>query len=268
MSNSVPYFRRGLRKVGGWLHPYSAKYIMALSEAQYLIGERGSVGEIGIHHGKLFILMAALTCASEHAWGIDVFDDQHMNVDRSGQGNKKIFLENMERWLPQFKDFHIIQKLSFDVQPFELLEACGRSRLVSIDGGHTAECVINDLSLVEAVLTQRGVVVLDDYFNAYWPEVSDGVQEYLRSGRSTLAPFAITPNKVYLTPEGSVSLYRKEMRASQAYHYEKTSKLLGCEVDIFGLLDFTFSSKKRFIEYVKSTPMAPYAKAVKAKLGL
>jgi len=111
------------------------------------------------------------------------------------------------------------------------------------------------------------VIVVDDYFNEYWPEVSSGVQQYIRSGNSKLRPFAITPNKVYLAPAASASAYRKAMRESQGYYREKTSKLLGFEVDIFGMLDFTFSSKKRLIEFVKTTPIAPYAKALRAKLG-
>ena len=121
--------------------------------------------------------------------------------------------------------------------------------------------------MVEAILTDRGVIIIDDYFNEYWPEVSSGVQRYLRSGNSKLRPFAITPNKVYLAPAESVPAYRSAMRQSQGYYHEKTSRLLGFDVDIFGLLDFTFSAKKRLIEFVKTTPIAPYAKALKARLG-
>jgi hypothetical protein len=82
-----------------------------------------------------------------------------------------------------------------------------------------------------------------------------------------LRPFAITPNKVYLAPKQSVSTYRAAIRQSQGYYYEKTSRLMGFDVDIFGLLDFTFSAKKRLIEFVKTTPIAPYAKALRARLG-
>jgi hypothetical protein len=267
MSDSSIYLRRGVGKVSGWLNGYSAKYIVALSDAQIRLGESGSVGEIGVHHGKLFILLALQTQLDERAFGIDIFGDQHLNADRSGKGDKQILFSNMRKWADRVKDARIIQKLSSDVEPAEILETCGRARLVSIDGGHTEECVINDLSLVEAVLTDRGIIIVDDYFNEYWPEVSSGVQRYLQSGDSKLRPFAITPNKVYLAPKESVSTYRAAMRQSQGYYYEKTSRLLGFDVDIFGLLDFTFSAKKRLIEFVKATPIAPYAKALRAKLG-
>jgi hypothetical protein len=261
------YLRRGLRKVNGWLNPYSAKYIAALSDAQARMGERGAIGEIGIHHGKLFILMALSKQGNESAFGIDVFDNQHLNADQSGKGDKQLFWANMRRWAVQIKDVHLFQELSFDVKAMAILEKSGRARLVSIDGGHTEECILNDMALMEEILTDRGVVVLDDYFNEYWPEVSSGVQRYIRSGNSRLRPFAITPGKVYLAPAQSVSTYRDEMRRSQAYYYEKTSKLLGFEVDIFGMLDFTFSFKKRLIEFVKATPLAPYAKTLKAKIS-
>src|SRR5690606_13735714 len=44
-------------RVEGWLHQYSAKFIADLSREQSRMGIVGSLGEICIHHGKLFLVL-------------------------------------------------------------------------------------------------------------------------------------------------------------------------------------------------------------------
>lgn len=93
------YLRRGCRNVGGWLFPYSARFIDSLLALQLESGVRGAVGEIGVHHGKLFILLALGRRPDEAAFAIDVFGDQHLNTDASGAGDRDIFVANTRRWL-------------------------------------------------------------------------------------------------------------------------------------------------------------------------
>ena len=37
----------------------------------------------------------------------------------------------------------------------------------------------NDLNLAQSVLCKGGILVLDDFFNEYWPEVAIGSHEIL-----------------------------------------------------------------------------------------
>jgi peptide chain release factor 2 len=53
--------------------------------------------EIGVHHGRLFIPMALARRPGERALAIDVFEDQHLNVDHSGKGDRARFEENVAR---------------------------------------------------------------------------------------------------------------------------------------------------------------------------
>lgn len=263
-ANRQAYLKRGYRTVGGWLFPYSATFIDAIGDLQNRSGIRGAVGEIGVHHGKLFILMALSRQAGEQAIAIDIFGDQHLNLDASGAGDRTIFEGNLQQWLGRDGDVTILQRSSFDVSSADILDSVGPLRLASIDGGHTEDCVINDFSLIEAVLAPRGVVILDDYFNEYWPDVASGVARYLLNPEARLRPFAITPNKTYFTFASDVTFYRSALRGHCDYHYEKTARIFGCDVDIYGTQAFTFSLKKRLIEWVKSTPAAPYARALRA----
>ncbi|MCW0234839.1 MAG: class I SAM-dependent methyltransferase [Ferrovibrio sp.] len=258
------YLKRGYRRIGGWLFPYSARFIDSLLDLQLESGVQGAVGEIGVHHGKLFLLLALGRRPGESAFAIDVFDDQHLNLDRSGAGDRDIFLANARRWLEPANRLDILQRSSLDVRPDDLLRLCGPVRLASIDGGHTEDCVLNDLALIGAVLAPRGVVVLDDNFNEFWPDVSSGVARYLFDPAARLRPFAITPNKTYFAAAEDAGFYRRALRNRNGYYFEKTARLFGNDVDIFGTQAYSFSLKKRVIEWVRHTPVAPYARALRA----
>ena len=75
----------------------AARIIVALTERQRSLGIGGGAAEIGVHHGKLFILLYLLCQASEKAVAIDLFEDQHLNIDHSGSGDLAKFRGNLER---------------------------------------------------------------------------------------------------------------------------------------------------------------------------
>ena len=74
----------------GWVEPQTLDILRTLSEAQDGAGVEGAVAEIGVHHGKLFIAMQLLNRPGAPAVAIDVFDDQELNVDQSGRGDRAV----------------------------------------------------------------------------------------------------------------------------------------------------------------------------------
>lgn len=257
------YIIFGLRQVEGWLDPYSADVITALSEIQRRSKFVGAVGEIGVHHGKLFILLALTSTEDEKSFAVDVFENQKLNVDRSGRGDRDKFLSNFEVWAGAPSDVIIISRSSLDVRPKDILSTCGHARLVSIDGGHTEECAMNDLRLIESVLTETGIVVLDDYFNQEWPDVSTGASKYLSDPTTKLRPFAISPGKVYLTAPSNADFYRSQLRQQERFKVDKFTKMFGHEVDIYGCSPRRFTLVGYIKELIKRSPLGPYMLAAK-----
>jgi hypothetical protein len=80
------YARHGHHLVKGWLVPGAAEAIILLSQEQRDHGLQGGVAEIGVHHGRLFILLYLLGSRNEPSVAIDIFKKQQLNVDRSGAG--------------------------------------------------------------------------------------------------------------------------------------------------------------------------------------
>ena len=197
MSRVASYIRRDMRSVDGWLHPTSAAAIAEL-------GSGGNAAEIGVHHGKLLILLSLLC---DHAYAIDVFDSAR-NVERSGDGDRGIFEHNMRRFGGACTTIQTDSRL---LDPALLPPI----RLFSVDGAHSAEMTEHDLRLAARVLVPGGVVILDDYFNEQWPDVSVGANRVIADG--TLVPFAITPGKLLLT-NGDAGERLERFARSPAFH--------------------------------------------------
>jgi hypothetical protein len=187
--------RAGHKRVEGWLLPGAMRMIAACAGAQTVRGVHGHVGEIGVHHGKLFVFLYLLKAADEKAVAVDLFDQQENNVDGSGRGDLGKLTANLQRHAGR-KDFMSCATDSRKITGGELIEkAGGKFRLFSLDGGHSAAVTAHDLGLAEAALAPGGIIILDDYFNETWPEVSAGTVKYFDTPRG-IAPFAIGANKI------------------------------------------------------------------------
>jgi Methyltransferase domain len=181
--------------VEGWMLPGAVQMIVAISGAQQKLLVRGHIAEIGVHHGKLFILLCLLCGEGERSVAVDLFGDQDKNIDKSGRGDLDKLLANLHRHAGVTNTIvHRGDSLKLDGD-FLVRLAEGHFRLISIDAGHTREATAHDIATAEKALCQGGVIILDDYFNEMWPGVSDGVQDYFRTHRNVV-PFAIGGNKV------------------------------------------------------------------------
>jgi hypothetical protein len=51
------YLRHGHKRVAGWLEPGAAEMIVSVDRAQRQRNVAGNVAEIGVHYGRLFVLL-------------------------------------------------------------------------------------------------------------------------------------------------------------------------------------------------------------------
>lgn len=193
------YIKSGIKKVHGWLEQTDVDYILEIVNYQNQSNIYGSVGEIGVHHGKLFILLNLLTREDEHSFAIDLFDEQKENIDRSGLGDLSIFKSNLDNYATNNQNIEILSMNSLDLDKNFYRETSSKKfKLFSIDGGHHYKAVINDLKIAEEVMVEGGVVLLDDLLNPLWIEVVSAYSSYKLKGGKLVA-FAITKDKLYLT---------------------------------------------------------------------
>lgn len=188
----------GHRQVEGWLGDGALGMTMAISQHQIALGMKGAVGEIGVHHGRFLIALALLKQPTEKVIAIDVFEDQHLNVDWSGSGSREILLLNLQKFGVMMNDIVIHKADSLQMSSSQLLGLSEQYfRLFSVDGGHQVANVLNDIGIVTDVLAPKGVIILDDFFNPDWPGVNEGFFQFMAHS-SSLAPFCYGDNKIFL----------------------------------------------------------------------
>lgn len=196
------YCSTGHKTVEGWLLPGAIDAICELSTLQRRQGIEGPVCEIGVHHGRLFILLHLLSAPNERSLAIDLFEMQDENVDGSGKGSRTHLMRNLGAHGCDLARIELLAENSLRLTAARLVELCGgQPRLFSIDGGHTAETTRNDLVLSSQSICDGGLVILDDYFNSSWPAVSEGACTFMRETNGQLVPVAITSNKFFFTTD-------------------------------------------------------------------
>jgi len=199
------YTAKYLRHVHGWLAREAAEAIIALASAQDANGIRGGAAEIGVHEGRLFILLSLLLHDGDRSLAIDLFDSgQRQNVDDSGYGTKERFEKNTRRYIPR-RDICLIETNSMNVTASDVTSRIGQTRLFSVDGGHTAEIAYHDLCVATGSSCPGGLVIVDDYLSAEWPGVTEGVAQFMLERRVDICPVAFVRNKLLLAiGDGSI----------------------------------------------------------------
>lgn len=225
----LKYVKTGYHKVNGWLSPIAINIITELAVIQQEIGMTGSVGEIGVHHGKLFILIHFLTGQFEKSVAWDLFERQAENIDHSGCGNQSIFKANLQKNKCDLNRIKVITANSMNLTADMIERECeSKPRLFSIDGGHTAEITYHDLSLVSKALKPGGLVIIDDFFNEAWPGVSEGVCQYLIEAEHPLFPVVIAGNKyIFTNDEKMANTYIQRLNIDRPGYITKMSESFG-----------------------------------------
>lgn len=165
-----------------------------LTRAQHKLGIQGALGEIGVHHGKFFVGLAHLALEHEKLYACDVFGEQKLNLDGSGFGDFDAFKSACTKGgiTPDAVTVEKRSSSSLPSLPYKF-------RLFSIDGGHTRELTVNDLTLVACHLQSGGIIILDDITNFEWPGVIDGFFTWMNYFPVEFAAFFVGYNKVFIT---------------------------------------------------------------------
>lgn len=203
------YVRKHWKTIDGWASPLLFERVMLIHHLQRQLGVVGHVGEIGVHHGKLFIFLYLLRRSGERGIAIDLFEEQDLNIDKSGKGDRNIFIKNVERLAADPSALEILATDSTKITGADVSRLVGgKLRLLSIDGGHLKNIVAHDLKTAAECLTEGGVVLVDDYLNPEFPGVTEGTLAFLAEDR-VLRPFCVSTQKLYLTTSGYEQRYAR-----------------------------------------------------------
>lgn len=205
-------FDVALNNMTGWTQVNDLLWTVTLSVVQRIHNVCGAVGEIGVHHGAYYTVLAATAQPSEPLWACDVFEEgfrSGYNVDRSGRGSKTRLLENVRRALDGSADSEREIVLSpftslrlHDAETAKIVDdRVGRFRLLSVDGGHSEVVAFSDLRWTASRILPGGVIALDDVLVSGWPGVSRAVRAFyhmLDRRHERLRPLLLTEKKLFM----------------------------------------------------------------------
>jgi hypothetical protein len=204
----LPVDLAALERIPGWLHPDDVDLTWRVLRSQDARRIRGDVLELGVYKGRYVALLCALTAEpGDRVVGVDGFFERH-GVLLSDDWREKAI-----------QDIRIAVRsvagtdARLEIVPADTMNLTAADigrlttsgfRFVSVDAGHEAENVLNDLRLVSARLVDGGIVAVDDAFNPVVPGVIEGVCRYMMlDGRPRLVPVAIGRNKLFMTSSGA-----------------------------------------------------------------
>jgi len=249
------------KKVEGWLSEIDARVIDLLLSYQKAKGVSGSIAEIGLHHGKLFVLLCTFLQNNEKAYGIDIFDSQVLNLDSSGSGNQGILLKNLTKYKCDMQNIILDPRESEKVNSADVVNAVGGVRFFSIDGGHWYSTVLYDLDLATDCLANGGIIALDDYLRPDWPEVARAFHKWLERNSEVFSIVAIGFNKVYLAHSDWASKYRLIIEEDRHMRFllNKYYKINDEQIPVFSVFSLPeMRLKIRVINYLKLYHLPTY----------
>lgn len=216
-----------------------------------LDGVRGSVLEIGVHHGLSAIAVAALRGDGCSMVAVDTFGASDNVVASGGMStDQRTFRSNMSRF---HGDTAFVRVIAADSRTLKASDIGSGFSFCHIDGGHSTEETHHDLSLAADVAMPGALVALDDYFNPSFPGVSEGTVRYLLEHPGDLVPLAIGANKVMFRRGAAGDL---NARSVERYPFIPRTRAVfsGSEVLVFG------SGIAKYVDVERSAPASLVAR--------
>jgi Methyltransferase domain len=201
------YLRWKIYSINGYLKSLDARLIVALASWQTGNKIVGGLAEIGVHHGKLFFLLALSRQIGEKSLAVDLFEDDEMNASTRFAGRSRAISTHAASLNVRLESTEVLKADSLTLTSEDILSRVGRVRIFSVDGGHLYHHVAHDLPLVFSTLADRGVIVVDDFCNSEWPEVTSATYDFVRAQEGKIVPAILTKKKLYLASPDIASKY-------------------------------------------------------------
>lgn len=240
------YVTEACQNIEGWNWPEAATVLRIIKSFQDELGMKGGAIEIGVHHGRFFLGLHNTLPQGSHSLAIDVFDP-YQNTDNSGEGNKEIFLANVERYAKKDCGVSVWQRDSLSLGPSDVIEArklCGESRVFSIDGGHTPKHTQADFEFAQQVTAMNGVIFLDDFLDARWPGLNNSISKYFFTHNSKFVPFCYCLDKLLFTSMTWYKQYLERFKAeAQKFRNVKLVRIFNHDVLVINRKGLELSSR-------------------------
>jgi hypothetical protein len=210
--------------------PFSVECAISLTlqhQIQEALGFKGDFLEAGVQHGgTAFLSLMAGRPGEKHVL-IDMERSQ-----RFTDGTNK--MPASVRAEIDFRECMTSSPTLADVEKRKF-------RWIHIDAGHLYDEVAYDIKRYAPLLSDEGIIVLDDFFQWRWPEVTEAIQEYFSENRKHFAPLVMGFNKISFCRVGMHETYLKEIEKRALPYYDDVGKFLLFRKKYLGAKCYSFT---------------------------
>jgi hypothetical protein len=182
------YAREGQKSVGGALQAGPLSIVYSVLDAQDQGNIRGNIAEIGVSAGKTFMFLCMALRENERAIAVDPFE-----VPEFGVGDFQAEFEgNLARFGVDrsYVDIYRTRTENLDLNSFADRYP-GNVRFFHVDGGHRRDYVMRDLDIAARTTSPDAVIAIDDFFHYWFPDVTEGVLDWLKANRDDFVALAL-----------------------------------------------------------------------------
>ena len=179
--------------INGWLAPQATEFTAYLFRS----GLPGNVVEFGVFHGKYLAVLYYLTSTNQtRVLGVDAFFGS-ADVDIS----KTVIMHNIREACGDSDRLSLLCANTMSLKRDDILKLLPEPiTFISVDAGHEAENLFNDITLAADLIAPSGIIAVDDAFNYTTPGAIEGTCRYFeQNSNGRIAPFAFCYNKLFLT---------------------------------------------------------------------
>ena len=169
-----------------------------LFSTQQRLGVTGGMLEIGVFQGKSAVLSAMYMAPEEPAFFLDLHD-----VPAAQKRIASVKPDNA-----YFLKMNSVNAL----RNHGLAAHRGSLRWVHIDGEHTGYATAADLQTAAYLLSENGVICVDDFFSFKYPQLTAAVYQFLLNNPFSFKMFLLSANKCYICRSNAVQMYDDSIR--------------------------------------------------------
>lgn len=198
MSNVLASYMAASATLPGWFYQRSMAIWDCLLSFQQEQSLRGNLLEIGVWRGKSALLCAMHARRGEHCLFVD--PALHPKTEETLQQSTGA-------------ECTFVRDESSTLNRSPLLRAQARTfRWIHIDGEHSGTAVYDDMNISCQLLHERGVLVVDDFFNPIWPQITKAAFDYCARHDHEISMFLCGDNKGYFCRPRHKSMYMAYIR--------------------------------------------------------
>jgi ubiquinone/menaquinone biosynthesis C-methylase UbiE len=191
------------RSIGGFMNEPNVAVWDSLLMAQMDGCIQGHLLEIGVFKGRSASVLCQHKRPEEEIWLVDF--SPFLNEARTN-------LSQLQSSGVRF----LSCKSSALAREADLAARRRAFRWIHIDGDHTGAAVVNDLNLAADLLSDEGLVCVDDFFNPVYPQITAAVFSWLTTHPFELELVLCGQNKAYLARPTQAHVYLAFIRTQLA----------------------------------------------------